>query len=124
MAMTPDYVARLIVKTRAIHAHEDGLRDEEATEGDENVAAPALEDPVGDEEIRGLGLSAQAELVALLLTGRGDAYPEEWPATLQLAEERREIPTEEYLLEQPLVAEHSADGLEKLEIGNPLAAPR
>jgi hypothetical protein len=57
---------------------------------------------------------AQAELVALMWLGRGDVEPEEFSATVELAESRREVPTDDYLLDQPLVAEWLAEGLEKL----------
>jgi len=33
------------------------------------------------------------------------------------AVERREVPTEDYLLDHPLVAEHWLDGMERLGLG-------
>jgi hypothetical protein len=58
----------------------------------------------------------QAELVALLWTGRGDAEPEAWEETVQMARERRDTPTTRYLLGQPLAAEHWEEGAERLGI--------
>jgi Protein of unknown function (DUF3775) len=72
------------------------------------------------EEIHTLGQVEQAELVALMWTRRGDAEAADWSKTVEMAQERRETPTEDYLLEQPLVAEHWAEGLEKLGIEIPL----
>jgi hypothetical protein len=38
--------------------------------------------------------------------GRGDAEPEEWESTVQLAQELKDGPTPRYLLRHPLVGEH------------------
>jgi hypothetical protein len=38
--------------------------------------------------------------------GRGDAEPEEWDDLVARAFERREVPTENYLLDHPQLAEH------------------
>lgn len=45
----------------------------------------------------------QAELVALMWIGRGDAEPEEWEQTIELALQLKERPTPDYLLKSPLV---------------------
>ena len=36
---------------------------------------------------------------------------------MRLALERREVPTEDYLLDHPLVAEHWLEGMERLGLG-------
>ena len=46
--------------------------------------------------------------------GREDAEIEEWEAAVDQAKERREIPTESYLLDHPLLAEYWLEGLTKL----------
>ena len=56
------------------------------------------------EEIQGLMPRQQAELVTLI--GRGDREPEEWDELVARAVERRAVPTENYLLDPPLLAEH------------------
>jgi hypothetical protein len=58
----------------------------------------------------------QAELVALMWLGRGDVEPEEWQETVRLAAERRDRPTEDYLLGHPLLGEYWAEGADKLGI--------
>lgn len=60
------------------------------------------------DEIRGLEPRQQAELVALMWLGRDEGAPEEFEGLVRLALERREVPTEDYLLDHPLVAEHLA----------------
>jgi len=63
----------------------------------------------------------RAELVALMWLGRGDAEPEEWNDLVARAFERREVPTENYLLDHPLLAEHWLDGMERLNLGGLVA---
>ena len=58
------------------------------------------------EEIQGLMPRQQAELVTLMWLGRGDREPEEWDELVARAVERRAVPTENYLLDPPLLAEH------------------
>ena len=62
-------------------------------------------------------VTEQAELVALMWIGRGDSEPEEWEELIKLAEERREVPTSDYLLDHPMVADHWAEALDKLGYG-------
>jgi hypothetical protein len=53
--------------------------------------------------------------------GRGDAEPEDWEATVELARERRNTPVARYLLAEPLVAEYLVEGLDKLGLSVPVA---
>jgi hypothetical protein len=83
-----------------------------------------LQDEPGDltreefiEEIEGLDADQQAELVALMWLGRGDAEAEEWEGLLKLADERQETSTGSYLLDHPLVADYWAEGLDRLGYG-------
>jgi Protein of unknown function (DUF3775) len=131
LSLSPDYIGLLAVKMRAVQGRE-GLSDPDSGSNpiDDNMI-DTLEDTPDDlsreevrEEIQGLGPRPQAELVALLWTGRGDAEPEEWEATVDLASQSRDTPTPHYLLGQPLVAEYILDGLEKLGIPDPLANDR
>ena len=45
------------------------------------------------------------------------ANQEEWDELVARAVERREVPTENYLLDHPLLAEHWLDGMERLGLG-------
>ena len=121
LTMTPDYLRRLIVKVRALMLAEvasgplddDVIADDELTDETEYVAVDLSREEV-IEEIEGLGRTKQSELVALMWIGRGDAAPQEWADVLALAEDRREVPTVDYLLDQPLLADYWAEGLERL----------
>jgi hypothetical protein len=91
---------------------------------DDPIPLADLEDEEGDltrqellEEIRGLDSRQQAELVALMWLGRGDGEPEEWNELVEQALERREVPTEVYLLDHPLLADHWLEGMERLGLG-------
>jgi hypothetical protein len=72
------------------------------------------------EEIQGLDDRQQAELVALMWIGRGDAEPEEWESTVRLAQELKDGPTPRYLLRHPLLGEHWEEGATRLVIELPI----
>jgi hypothetical protein len=116
-----DYLARLIVKVRGLQAREAEVDPSPGSNPADDQMRDALQDSRGDlsreevrEELQGLNDRQQAELVALMWIGRGDAEPEEWEQTVELARQLKERPTPTYLLEHPLVAEHWEEGAEKL----------
>lgn len=125
LTIDPDYVRMLVVKVRAIMGKEaTEVPDEGSNFTDDDAPPSAFQEEVGDlsreevvEEIQGLEPRERAELVALMWLGRGDAEPEEWGDLLTQAVERQEVPTENYLLDHPLLAEHWLDGLERLGLG-------
>ena len=123
LSLPSDYLARLIAKMRGIQAREGEVDVDTGSNATDDRMIDALQDSPGDlsrdevrQEIRGLNERQQAELVALLWTGRGDAEPESWEETVQMARDRRDTPTERYLLGQPLAAEHWEDGAERLGV--------
>jgi Protein of unknown function (DUF3775) len=123
LSLPSDYLARLIAKMRGIQAREGEVDVDTGSNATDDRMIDALQDSPGDlsrdevrQEIRGLNERQQAELVALLWTGRGDAEPESWEETVQMARDRRDTPTERYLLGQPLAAEHWEEGAERLGI--------
>jgi hypothetical protein len=125
LSIDPDYLCRLIVKVRSFMGKEaTELPDEGSNPTDDALPSSALQDEENDlsreevvEEIRGLEPRQQAELVALMWLGRDDGAPEEYEGLVRLALERREVPTEDYLLDHPLVAEHWLEGMERLGLG-------
>jgi len=125
LSIDPDYLRRLIVKVRSFMGKEaTELPDEGSNPTDDELPSSALQDEEEDlsreevvEEIRGLEARQQAELVALMWLGRDEGAPEEFEGLVRLALERREIPTEDYLLDHPLVAEHWLEGMERLGLG-------
>ena len=125
LTIDPDYVRMLVVKVRAIMGKETTEVPDEASNFTDDDAPPAaFQEEAEDlsreevvEEIQGLEPRERAELVALMWLGRGDAEPEEWGDLVAQAVERQEVPTENYLLDHPLLAEHWLDGLERLGLG-------
>ena len=129
LSIDPDYLRRLVVKVRSFMGKEEtDLPDDGSNPIDDEVPLGALQDEDDDlsreevvEEIQGLTPRQQAELVALMWLGRGDGEPEEWNELLARAIERREVPTENYLLDHPLLAENWLDGMERLGLGGLVA---
>lgn len=127
LSISSDFLAGMIVKVRGIQAKE-GVVDPDSGSNplDDNMVDILQDDPNDlsraevQEQIRGLDEREQAELVALMWIGRGDAEPEEWVETVNLARELKDGPTPRYLLRHPLVAEHWQEGAAKLGIDLPL----
>jgi hypothetical protein len=125
LSIDADYLRRLIVKVRSFMGKEaTEVPDEGSNPTDDEMPSSALQDEGDDlsreevvEEIRGLEPRQQAELVALMWLGRDEGASEEFEGLVRLALERREVPTEDYLLDHPLVAEHWLEGMECLGLG-------
>jgi hypothetical protein len=97
------------------------LPDDASNPTDDPTPPADLQDEEGDltreeiiGEIQALEPRQQAELVALMWLGRDEGEAADWDDLLQQAIERREVPTENYLLDHPLLAEHWLDGMERL----------
>ena len=128
ISIAHDYLGRLLAKMRAVQGKEGEVIPDPGSNAVDDDMTDALQDHPGDpsrqeirQEIRGLNDRQQAELVALLWLGRGDAEPEDWEATVELARERRSTPVARYLLAEPLVAEYLVEGLDKLGLSVPIA---
>ena len=125
LSIDPDYLRRLVVKVRSFMGKEaPELPDDGSNPTDDELPSSALQDQDDDlsreevvEEIRGMGRRQQAELVALMWLGRDEGEPEEFAQLVIEALQRREVPTEDYLLDHPHVAEHWLEGMERLGIG-------
>jgi hypothetical protein len=123
LSIMSDYLARLIVKVRGLQAREAEVDPKPGSNPADDQMRDALQKTQGDlsreevrEELQGLNDRQQAELVALMWIGRGDAEPEEWEQTVELARQLKETPTPSYLLKHPLVAEHWEEGAAKLGV--------
>ena len=124
LSIDPDYLRMLIVQVRGLMAKvPPELPDDGSNPTDDPTPPADLQDEEGDltreeiiEEIQGLEPRQQAELVALMWLGRDEGEAADWDDLLQKAIERREVPTENYLLDHPLLAEHWLDGMERLGI--------
>src|SRR5262245_58289758 len=125
LSLDPDYLRMLVLKVRAFMGKEDTeVPDEGSNPTDDEMPSSAFQEEGDDlsreevmEEIRGLDPRQQAELVALMWLGRDEGAPEEFGDLVRQAAARREVPTENYLLDHPLVAEHWLEGMERLGLG-------
>jgi len=125
LSLDPNYLRRLVLKVRAFMGKEDTeVPDEGSNPTDDEMPSSAFQEDGDDlsreevmEEIRGLDPRQQAELVALMWLGRDEGAPEEFGDLVRQAATRREVPTENYLLDHPLVAEHWLEGMERLGLG-------
>jgi hypothetical protein len=127
LTIHPGFLQSLILKTRALMAQEELVSpDSGSNPTDDERAATLQEDPdnaLRDElvaEIDDLEPDQQAELVALMWVGRGDMEPEEWEEALELAAERSNGSSAEYLLSHPHVADYWDEGLDRLFDGSDL----
>lgn len=127
LSITPDYLGRLIAKVRGLQAREGLVDEDSGSNASDDRMVGAMQDSNEDlsllevaKEIRGLNERQQAELVALVWVGRGDVEPEEWEATVEAARNSRDMPTERYLLTQPLTGEYWAEGAERLGVTVPV----
>ena len=125
LSIDPDYLRMLILKVRALMGKEESENPDDASNPiDDALPASALQDEEGDltreeivEELRGLEPRQRAELVALMWLGRDEGAPEDWDDLVMQAVERREVPTETYLLNEPLLAEYWLEGMDRLGLG-------
>lgn len=125
LSLPEDYLARIILMTRALFAKEGTVTPDPGGNPTDDERPAVLQDapdsPTREqliEEIQGLDSERQNELVALMWLGRGDGDPEDWERLKGMAAERAEVPTEAYLLDHPLVAEYWAAGLDALGYGS------
>jgi uncharacterized protein DUF3775 len=122
LSIDPDYLRMLVVQVRGLMAKvPPELPDDGSNPTDDPTPPADLQDEEGDltreeivGEIRVLEPRQQAELVALMWLGRDDGEAADWDELVRQALERREVPTEDYLLDHPLLAEDWLDGMERL----------
>lgn len=126
LSISSDYLAQLILRVRGLEGREAFVDPQSGSNATDDNMIDALQEEPGDlsraevvSEIGGLNDRQQAELVALLWMGRGDAEPEEWEATVALARDRRDSPTPGYLLQHPLLAEYWEEGAARLGVNLP-----
>jgi hypothetical protein len=128
VSLTPGDLEVLIAQVRGLQARDAGAEAEPEANAVEVEEIGTIDEPENArddlspaelresfrERIRELDERQQDELVALLWLGRGDVEAEEWEDAVRMAHERRDTLTEDYLLGQPLVAEHWAEGAAQL----------
>jgi hypothetical protein len=127
LTVHPEFLRSLILKLRAVMAQEEMVSPDSGSNPSDDEGPATLQDSPDnltraelEGEIDDLEPDQQAELVALMWVGRGDMEPEEWAEALELAAERRDGSTAQYLLKHPHVADHMIEGLDKLFDGSDL----
>lgn len=127
LSLNPEFLRSLILKLRAVMAQEELVSPDSGSNPSDDEAAATLQESPDNltraeivAEVEDLEPDQQAELVALMWIGRGDMEPEEWDEALEMAAERRERATADYLLSHPHVADDLEEGVDKLLDGTDL----
>jgi hypothetical protein len=63
-----------------------------------------------------LPIDHQCELIALAWLGRGDSGKDDWDSLVELAQDRRNGRTDEYLLGMPMLSDYLEDALGQFDI--------
>jgi hypothetical protein len=121
VTLSPDFLRSLIYKLRAVMAQEEEVSPMSGSNPSDDERSATLQETPDNltreeitEQIEDLEPDQQAELVALMWIGRGDMEPGEWAEALDLAVERHEGATADYLLDHPHVADYLDEGIERL----------
>lgn len=125
LSLPTDYLSNLILMIRGLEAKVSEVDADAGSNPIDDGMVDAMQDS-GDlsrrelrQQIRSLNDRQQAELVALMWIGRGDMPAEEWESAVAMARERKDTPTQDYLLGEPLLAEFLSEGLEQIETALP-----
>ncbi|WP_422009839.1 DUF3775 domain-containing protein [Reyranella sp.] len=121
LAIATDMVCHIIVKAREFDGQDVETDPDSASNAADDGGISVLEehddDPTQAELvafIEALDEDEQVDLVALLWLGRGDGDIDDWEDLITQARDARNGRTSAYLLGQPLLADHLADGLSAL----------
>jgi hypothetical protein len=121
LSLSGPQLAFVVVKARAFDAEvpASGLEDGSDMADDRAVAAleSSPDNPTEEElsaALRDLNVDQLNEMVALVLTGRGDFSADEWPQALVQARDVAEPRGVRYLIETPLLGDLIEDGLDVL----------
>ena len=130
ISISAEKVAFLIEKTREFDVKEgatDPASGSNATDDDMiDVLADNGHDAVVQEItgfVRGLSEDEQVDLIALMRLGRGDAEFEEWDRLRRETRDTSETPAAQILMEEPLVSDYLAEGLNAFGINWAEAVP-
>ncbi len=118
-----DTVCHIIVRAREFDAQDVETDPDSGSNASDDGGVSILEEHADDPTraelvafIEALDEDEQVELVALLWLGRGDGDLEDWEDLRSQAREARNERTSAYLLGQPLLADHLADGLSAFDL--------
>ena len=130
ISISAEKVAFLIEKTREFDVKEGATDPDSGSNATDDDMIDVLEDSGHDavvQEItgfvRGLSEDEQIDLIALMRLGRGDAEFEEWDRLWRETRDTREAPAARVLLDEPLVSDYLAEGLNAFGINWAEAVP-
>jgi hypothetical protein len=119
LAISAEKVGFLIEKTREFDVKEGATDPDSGSNGADDNMIDVLEDDGGDPVVREITgfINAMTEdekidLVALMSLGRGDGTIEEWDDLRREAIEAGNRHTARYLLDEPLISDYLAEGLD------------
>jgi hypothetical protein len=119
LAISAEKVGFLIEKTREFDVKEGATDPDSGSNGADDNMIDVLEDDGGDPVVREITgfINAMTEdekidLVALMCLGRGDGTIEEWDDLRREAAEAGNRHTARYLLDEPLISDYLAEGLD------------
>jgi hypothetical protein len=131
LTVAPEKVAFLIEKTREFDVKEDTTDPDSGSNATDDNMIDVLEDDGGDavaQEIsgfvNGLAEEERIDLVALMRLGRGDGTIEEWDELWRNTRDALDRPATRVLLDEPLVSDYLAEGLNAFGIDWVDAAPQ
>ena len=116
--INPEKVLFVVEKARELQSEDEGAEPDasNATDDDSrNMLTDLAFEPIRNEMtqfIEALDVDEKNALVALAWIGRGDFEPEHWEAAVQLANERREGSTTDYLLGIPQLPAYLEEALD------------
>lgn len=123
LGISVESVCFVIFKAREFEAQTDVVEEDPGSnptdEGFRGVLASYADDATFDELkqfVESLDMDEQCELVALAWVGRGDFDLAEWEDAEELARDRHNDHTAEYLLGMPLLPDYLQAGLDALGI--------
>ena len=115
--ISTDKVCYVIAKARELESEDEGLAADGSNAGDDKFVSVTTDAAFGSVRaelsafIEAMDVDEQCELVALTWVGRGEFTAEEWVSAVAEARSRRERPTSDYLLGNPMLAAHLKSGL-------------
>ncbi|MCI4678903.1 DUF3775 domain-containing protein [Rhodoblastus acidophilus] len=115
--INPSKVCFIAAKARELLSEDEGSRPDASNatdDGERSILTDAAYGPVHAELVQfiaDLDDDEAAALVALMWIGRGDFESTDWEDAVAQARDRRQTPTAQYLLGEPLLPDYLEDAL-------------
>ena len=130
ISISAEKVAFLIEKTREFDVKEGATDPASGSNATDDDMIDVLEDDGHDAVVQeitsfvqSLSEDEQVDLIALMRLGRGDAEFAEWERLRRETRDTREAPAARVLMEEPLVSDYLAEGLNAFGVNWAEAVP-